>query len=220
MHETDEDHETREPVDPGPGTYELPDERQGQPPTLMPKVTVELEVFDPDTGETHEQTEFAANLATENWRELLTSLLAFIRAGANERASLADLNGNSHNVRVYSGSNNEVFSQSSTSLGCEIAVGDGGGAAVNPARGDTSLVNRLAKAQVGDPQGGSGKSITSATLQNNSGGSWTVREVGIIHKWSTANAGSKRFLTWHDAVQDTNVPDGDALTVTYTLEWP
>jgi hypothetical protein len=219
MHDTDQPR-THEP---GPGTVPLPDRPRragGQPPTLLPKVSLELEVIDPDTGEVRTRRQAAANLATENWQKLMTALLGFISTSTYNTTDLTDVDGTTRTMRVYEADGQgRTFTQTTNDLGAELVIGDGGGSSVSPSRGDTALDNRLDKNEA-DNHEGSGKSIVSASFHNTSGGAWTVREVGILHKLHSGGDDWQRFLMWHDAVQDTNVPDGDLVNVTYTLEWP
>jgi len=218
MHDPDktpETPETREVVDPGPGTHPT------QPgTTLVPKVSLELEVIDPDTGEVHTRRQAAANLATENWQKLITALLGFVETNTYNSTDLTDVDGTTRTVRIYEADGSEkTFTNTTNDLGAELVIGDGGGSSVNPARADTALDNRLDKSEA-DNYEGDGKSIVSASFHNDTGTDWTVREVGILLKLHSGNNDWQRFLAWHDAVQDTNVPDGDLVNVTYTLEWP
>jgi hypothetical protein len=217
MHDTDQP-PTHEP---GPGTYELPDERQGQPPTLMPKVEVEIEVRDPD-GALVERTRCAANLATDNWLAFAEALLTQTASTVQQTASLTDDTGTAQTVQLYDDAGTFFGDDTGGDVGPYLAYGDGGGAAVDPNRGDMDLDNRLARAAADAPTKPQADQIRiEKTFTNSTGATQTVREVGLFYQWEdAAGGGPHQFLCWHDAVGATDVADGQDVTVRYTITWP
>jgi len=221
-----------EPVDPGPGTFPLGDEDR----TLLPKVELELEVREggPE-GPVRERKTFAANLATENLVDVMRTLYEGQEWSqyTTNGVSLTDRDGNGRGVNIFGqqyvagddDSSDWIFcsSQYSDHLH-EIAVGDGGGSTVTPQRDGNDLTNRLGSAQIDEPASlGDDAFAISATIVNTSGAAWTVREVGFYHEWAYGNEydhGTAHFLTLWDAVSSVNVPDGDAVSVQYTMRWP
>jgi len=186
----------------------------------MPKVELELEVHpaaDPD--DVRERRELAANLATDNWRDLLTGLLR--AEDTSHKVQLTDTNGSTNDYTTYD--SNDLFNDEAGVvgyLGSRIAVGDGGGSAVTPGRGDTSLDNRLGKDKVGEPSKTSDGTVVSTTLTNTSGGTWTIRETGILMRLQAQDGNGHSVLMFHDSVAALDVSDDEAVTVTYTLTWP
>lgn len=209
-------------VDPGPGSFPLPTERRGpQPPTLMPKVEVELEVHDQD-GELVEQTRCAANLATDNWLAFVQALLTASASGTQTTASLTDDGNNARNVQVYDDTATWFGDSTGADVGPQLAAGDGGGASINPARGDTTLDNELHRGAADAPTTPSADQVrVETTFTNSSGATQTIREVGLFYLWEDASGnGPHAFLCWHDGVGATDVADGQDVTVRYTFTWP
>jgi len=219
MHDNDEQARTHEP---GPGTYQLPDERQGQgPPTLMPKVEVKIEVHDQD-GELVEQQRCAANLATDNWLAFAEALLTHTASGTQQAATLTDDGGTARTVQVYDDTGSFFGDSTDAPVGPYLAYGDGGGSSVSPDRADTDLDNRLARGVADAPTTPTaGERRIEHTFTNSTGATQTVREVGLFYVWEDAGGGGPHtFLCWHDAVGGTDVADGQDVTIRYTFTWP
>ena len=190
--------------------------------TLLPKVELELEVREggPE-GHVRERKRFAGNLATTNLVDLMRKLWTTQESGGSRGATLTDVDGNDRTVRAYDTGEDGFF----TAVGANhrAVIGDGGGATVMPDPSNHQLDNELDRVELGQPSSaGSDAFDVSATFGNDTGAAWTVREVGILHEWGGEEYGSNGnlYLSWHDAVGDTTVPDGDAVTVRWRFTWP
>jgi hypothetical protein len=208
----DHPHDRPPTHEPGPGTHELsPGDR-----TLLPKVHIELEVRDED-GDLVDRKQAAANLATDNWIEFMGEMLT--NAETAREANMTNKNGNSGSATTWEDGNYNLWFEYGPGRGVRLAIGDGGGASVNPQRGNHDLDNELGLSAPIAPDKGTNTLVWSTAFTNDSGGTWTIRETGwFIEGGYEDNPGP--YLMFHDAVADTNVADGQSVTLTYTFEWP
>jgi len=185
--------------------------------TLAPKIEVKLEVRD-ENGNLRQRTRDAVNLATENWIALMEGLHTVVADANRKTVTLTDVNG-SDDTYVTASTNAAEFYKTNNSVGPRLAIGDGGGSSVTPARGNHQLDSQLDSKPAGEPSSGSDSVTISSTFTNTTGSSFTVRETGMflrMYNGSTTTA----VLMYHDAVSATSVADGDSVTVTYTFTWP
>jgi len=194
----------------------------------MPKVEVAVQVHDGPDGEGNVVSEqrVAANLATDNlvafWKNLITP-----ETGQNTRfnSDLTNVNGVSNSIYwTQASSSNGYFwvytGNVGTPYGGHIGVGDGGGASVNPQRSNVDLDNRLGISSTDAPSAGTDTISASASVTNNSGGDWTIREVGFFMGITESDSDPALFLMFHDSIAEETVTDGQSITVTYEFTWP
>jgi len=208
----------RRRCEPGPGSHQMqPGDR-----TLLPKIEVELRVHDED-GELVEQTTQAANLATENWIAVMEGLHTFTPKSQQARVVLTDDGDVDLDYTIVG--DTSIFVDTgrgtSNSVGPRIAIGDGGGSSVTPARDNYELDNQLDRKDAGTPSKGSDSVTISSTFTNNTGSPFTVRETAMFMEvFSTDDDAYHEVLMYHDAVSATSVADSNSVTVTYTFTWP
>jgi hypothetical protein len=190
--------------------------------TLLPKIEVGLEVRD-ENGRLVEKKTEAANLATENWIDVMEGLHTFTPKSQQARVVLTDDGGVDLDYTIVGDASIFVDTGKGTpnSVGPRIAIGDGGGSSVTPARGNHQLDNQLDRKDGDTPSSGSDSVTISATFTNNTGSSFTVRETAMFMElFSTDDDAYHEVLMYHDAVSATSVADSNSVTVTYTFTWP
>jgi len=187
--------------------------------TLAPKIEVGLEVRD-EAGDLVEEKREAVNLATDNWITLMEALHTVVADDNNNKALLTDDQGSADGYLTADTAGDWFYDTNQGSVGPFIAIGDGGGSSVTPARDNHKLDNRLDRKQAGTPSKGSDSVTISATFTNNTGSSFTVRETGMFLAMTDGNLNKKKVLMYHDAVSATSVADGNSVTVTYSFTWP
>lgn len=157
------------------------------------------------------------NLWTNNWRKMMAHIWA--DGGKRQDVSVTDTSGIDHTFSAWD-VNTADFNVSTTGHGVRPVIGDGGGASVVPSRGDTSMVNRVKGSDPVTPDEG-GSIITWATsFINDTGASWTIREVGFVFLCQVMDGTAQEFLIMHVATADTPVADGESITVSYELTIP
>jgi hypothetical protein len=169
------------------------------------------------------------DLATNQWLKFLNLLMeyktAVSNASPNYSTQINDITNTQRTIvsGYNNGSNNVIwnFSGNSTQLGALVAIGNGNGSTVTPARTDVALANALASGGVDTPSFSGGDVVFSKAIVNNTGSTWTVREVGLYIRLQGYGDLARDFLMFHDGVSPAvTVNNGQTITVNYTFTFP
>lgn len=155
------------------------------------------------------------NLWVDNWRRLMAEL--FGNGESEQTASMDNKGGGTTSIKVWvDRSVGDEYNAIRSGAGCHLLIGDGGGATVNTSRSDNELVNQVDRSPSLDPSTSPSLIAWSHAFANGTGGTITVREVGL--DLTTRSAGP--FLLMHVPTTATDVADGETVTVTYELTIP
>lgn len=200
--------------------------------TFRPLIDVgfKIVVTNPDGSIASEECKAGGDLATNNFIAIMVEMWTAIASGGSHTFAMSDTGGASRTFRLYSAApaTNGTLSMFCNGvgfgLGPVLAIGNGSGSTVTPARTDTNLVQTTASGTSDAPASGGGIVTFAKAFVNSSGSAWTgataIREVGMIMSLVDQSQNNRNVLMLHDAITATTVNNGQTITVTYTVTFP
>lgn len=189
-----------------------------EPRRLDAGVRVDLAVHRPD-GVLRRYVRGCENdITTDNWLKFQRAWWSPNLANDVSEAGLVDRGGTSRTIDVWD-SGGTAFHVTKAGVRPEIALGDGNGAPITPARDDFDVAFEVFSGDISSVARASNKIAMSKAFVNSSGSSVFIREAALIFPAQDSAAVIRDFMMFYDSTDETEVPNNDTVTATYTITY-